>query len=123
VDFGSAKNTGILLFSLDLRTFHIDTDYLFNEQVVQSDHRVQYGQTLSISHPLAGKFGLSGELWHFTQPFLHSDCGGSLWALNYNARRNLVLDGGFNRGLTGTSTQWAVFAGFTYVLPHRVPLW
>lgn len=32
--------------------------------------RAQYGQTLSISHHLVGKFLLLGEIWHFTQPFL-----------------------------------------------------
>jgi hypothetical protein len=37
-------------------------------------------------------------------------------------RKNLVLDGGFNRGLTSTSTRWEAFAGFTYLLPHKVSL-
>ena len=36
--------------------------------------------------------------------------------------KNLVLDGGFNHGLTSTSTQWEVFAGFTYLLPHKLAL-
>jgi hypothetical protein len=31
-----------------------------------------------------------------------------------------VLDAGFNRGLTGTSTRWEIFAGFTYLLPGRL---
>jgi hypothetical protein len=31
-----------------------------------------------------------------------------------------VLDGGFNRGLTSTSTRWEVFLGFTYLLPHKL---
>jgi hypothetical protein len=30
------------------------------------------------------------------------------------------MDGGFQRGLTNTSTHWEMFAGFTYVLPYRV---
>jgi hypothetical protein len=120
LDYGSPKNTGIVLFSLDVGGFHIDTDYFFTELVQPPVRRAQYGQTLSISHPLTGKFGLSMELWHFTQPFLRSNCAGDLWALNYNARRNLVFDGGFNRGLIGTSTNWEVFTGFTYVLPHRI---
>lgn len=36
------------------------------------------------------------------------------------ARRTLVFDGGFDRGLTSTSTRWELFAGFTYLLPHRL---
>ena len=47
---------------------------------------------------------------------------GNLWALNYNARKNLVFDGGFNRGLDNTSTRWEAFAGFTYLLPHKVSI-
>ena len=45
---------------------------------------------------------------------------GSLWEVSYSVRRNLVVDAGFNRGLTSTSTQWEGFAGFTYLLPHRL---
>jgi hypothetical protein len=63
-----------------------------------------------------------GEIWHFSQPFLQSNAVGTLWALSYSARKNLVLDGGFNRGLTSTSTQWEVFVGFTYLLPYKIRL-
>jgi len=52
-----------------------------------------------------------------------SNCVGTLWAVNYNAKKNLVFDAGFNRGLTSTSTRWEVFAGFTYLLPRKVTLW
>ena len=119
LDIGSASNSVLLLASADVRGFHYDTNFLFNE-VVDTARRAQYGQTLSISHGIGGKFGLSGELWHFTQPFLGGNAVGNLWAVNYNARKNLVFDGGFNRGLTSTSTRWEVFAGFTYLLPHKV---
>ena len=123
IDIGSARNSAILLVSADVKGFHYDTDYLFNE--VDSEpgvHRAQFGQTLSVSHALGKKFGVSGEIWHFTQPFLRSHAIGNLWALNYNARKNLVFDLGFNRGLTSTSTRWEILAGFTYVLPQRAHL-
>jgi len=45
---------------------------------------------------------------------------GDLWPLNSTARKTLVFDGGFNRGLTDTSTGWQAFVGFTYLLPHRL---
>jgi hypothetical protein len=45
---------------------------------------------------------------------------GNLWAISYPVRKNLVVDAGLNRGLTSTSTQWEGFAGFTYLLPHRL---
>jgi hypothetical protein len=120
LDIGSFKNSAFLLLSADVKGFHYDTNYLFNEVVDGSVRRAQFGQTLSVSHPLAGKWGLSGELWHFTQPFLRGNTVGNLWALNYNARPNLVFDGGFNRGLASTSTRWELFVGFTYLLPHRI---
>jgi hypothetical protein len=122
LDIASAQNSALLLVSADVKGFHYDTNYLFDEVVDGSVRRAAFGQTLSISHPLVGNFALSGELWHFTQPFLHGNAVGNLWALNYNATKTLVLDCGFDHGLTSTSTQWEVFAGFTYLLPHRLPL-
>jgi hypothetical protein len=121
LDFGSARNSVLLLASADVKGFHYDTNFLFNEVIDNAIHRAQFGQTLSISHSLANKLGISGEIWHFTQPFLRSNAVGNLWALNYNVRKNLVLDGGFTRGLTRTSTRWEVFLGFTYLLPHKIP--
>jgi hypothetical protein len=126
LDIGSAKNSALLLLSADVKGFHYDTNFIFNEVMgsnaitASSVGRAQFGQTLSVSHPLLGKWGLSGELWRFTQPFLRGNAIGNLWAVNYNLKSNLVLDAGFNRGLTSTSTQWEVFTGFTYLLPHRL---
>jgi len=120
LDFGSARNSLLLLASADVKGFHYDTNYFFNEVIGLAVHRAQFGQTLSVSHSLGNRFGVSGEIWHFTQPFLRGNAVGSLWALNYNLRRNLVLDVGFNRGLTSTSTRWEVFVGFTYLLPHKL---
>jgi hypothetical protein len=119
LDFGSARNSFLLLASADVKGFHYDANALFNEQT-DGAHRLQTGQTLSISHPIVGKLALSGEIWHFTQPYLRGHAVGNLWALSYAARKNLVFDTGFNRGLTDTSTRWEAFVGFTYLLPHRL---
>lgn len=119
VDFGTPEHSLLMLISSDLAGFHFDLNGLFNEQVQDKVGRAQFGQTISISHPVK-KFTVAGELWHFTQPFLHGNAVGNLWAVSYPVRRNLVVDAGFNRGLTSTSTQWEGFAGFTYVLPHRL---
>jgi hypothetical protein len=120
LDLGSARNSLLLLASADVKGFHYDANAFFNEVIDSGVHRAQFAQTLSISHPLGHGFTLSGELWHFTQPFLTSHAVGNLWALGYAVRKNLVLDGGFNRGLTGTSTRWEAFVGFTYLLPYRL---
>lgn len=120
LDVGSAKNSLLLLVSADVRGFHYDANALFNEQVQAPVRRAQFGQTLSVSHNLVGDFSLTGEIWRFTQPFLHGNAIGTLWALGFTPRSNLVFDGGFERGLTSTSTSWQGFAGFTYLLPHRL---
>jgi len=119
-DFGSPRNSFLLLASADVRGLHYDANALFSEQTQEAVHRVQFGQTLSISHRVIGKFSLSGEIWHFTQPFLRSHAVGNLWAVSYAARKTLVFDMGFNRGLTSTSTHWEAFVGFTYLLAHRL---
>jgi hypothetical protein len=119
-DFGSPANSAWLLASADVKGFHYDANAMFNEQIEGAVRRAQFGQSLTISHPLTHKFNLSGELWHFTQPFLRGNALGSLWAVSYAARKTLVFDAGFNHGLTDTSTRWEAFLGFTYLLPHRL---
>lgn len=120
LDVGSPLNSFLLLTSADVKGFHYDANALFNEMAESTVRRAQYGQTLSISHHVAGKVSASGEIWHFTQPFLRGHAVGNLWALSYAARNTLVLDTGFDRGLTHTSAHWEAFAGFTYLLPHRL---
>ncbi|HXE31235.1 MAG TPA: hypothetical protein VN515_05490, partial [Terriglobales bacterium] len=120
LDLGSPTDSLLFLASADVKGFHYDTNALFNRMTESGVRRMQFGQTLSISHPVSKRLAISGELWHFTQPFLHGHAIGNLWALSYAQRKNLVWDGGLDRGLTGTSTHWEAFLGFTYLLPHRL---
>ena len=120
LDIGSNRQSAIFLVSTDIAGSHVDTNALFNEQIQDARHRAQFGQTLSISHGLPHKLGLGGELWHFTQPFQNGHAAGFLFAPTYTPRPNLVLDAGFNRGLTSTSTRWEFFMGFTYLLPKKL---
>jgi hypothetical protein len=120
LDIGSDRQSALLLLSTDIAEFHIDTNAIFNEQIQDARHRAQFGQTLSISHGLPHKLGVGGELWHFTQPFQNGHAAGFLFAPTYTPRPNLVFDGGFNRGLTSTSTRWEFFMGFTYLLPRKL---
>jgi hypothetical protein len=119
-DVGSPLNSGIFYASADVLGFHYDANAVFNEVLDGSVRRLQFGQTLSISHPLGKGFGLSGEIWRFSQPFARGNAIGNLWAASYSARKNLVFDAGFDKGLTNTSTRWEAFAGFTYLLPHKL---
>jgi hypothetical protein len=120
LDIGSNRQSAIFLVSIDVVGFHIDTNALFNEQIEDARHRAQFGQTFSIAHGLPHKFGVGGELWHFTQPFQNGHAAGFLFAPTYTAKPNLVFDAGFNRGLTSTSTRWEFFMGFTYLLPKKL---
>jgi len=119
VDIGTFRNSALILVSDDLAGFHFDFNGIFSEQTKGTVRRGQFGQTLSISHPL-GRLTVAGELWHFTQPLTSRNAIGNLWAVSYPVRKNLVLDAGFAHGLTSSSTQWEGFAGFTYLLPHRL---
>jgi hypothetical protein len=119
-DFGSPRNSVVLLASADVKGFHYDATAMFNEVIESAVHRAQFGQSLTISHPLGKNFALSGEIWHFTQPFLRGNAVGNLWVLSYAARPNLVFDVGFNHGLTDTSTRGEGFVGFTYLLPYKL---
>jgi hypothetical protein len=119
LDVGTFRQSTSILLSEDLHGFHFDTNGILAEQAEGLVRRAQFGQTLSISHSL-GKFTISGEIWHFSQPFEKSNTVGNLWALSRALRKNLVVDAGFNHGLTKTSTKWEVLAGFTYLLPHRL---
>jgi hypothetical protein len=120
LDVGSATNSALLLASADVNKFHYDANLFFNEVADGPLRRGQFGQSLSVSHPLTTRFALSGEIWHFTQPFIRGNAIGNLWALSYSASKNLVFDAGFDHGLTNTSTHWEIMAGFTYLLPRRL---
>ena len=119
LDTGTFRQSATLLLSADFLGFHADTNCIFTEQVNEQVRRAQFGQTLSLSRQF-GKSTVSAELWHFTQPLTRGNAVGNLWAESYALNRNLVVDCGFDHGLTGTSTQWEAFAGFTYLLPHRL---
>jgi len=119
LDTGTFRESVSILLSNDMFGFHFDSNFIVLEQTDHGIRRAQQAQTLSISHPLH-RFILAGEIWHFTQPFLAGNAVGMLWALSYPLRRSLVVDAGFDHGLTRTSTHWETFVGFTYLLPHRL---
>jgi hypothetical protein len=119
IDIGTYRQGAILLLSDDFWGFHMDLNGMVNEQAEVHPRRAQLGQSLSVSHPL-GKFTISGELWHFTQPLTGGNAVGNLWSASYPIHKNLVVDAGFDHGFTSTSTRWEGFAGITYLLPHRL---
>ena len=120
LDVGSAKQTLLVLASGDISGFHADFNVFLNDQMDATDrHRLQNGATICVSHPL-GPVTIAGELWTFSQPLLDSRTVGTLWAVSYAVRPNLVIDAAVNHGFRETSTRWQLLAGFTYLLPHRL---
>ena len=122
LDIGTNRQSLLLLASFDVRKFHVDTNAILTEQIADERgvHRIQFGQTLSISHPVVGHLAMSGEIWHFSQPLIKSNAVGLLFAPSYTVNRLLVLDAGLNRGLTASSTLWEVFVGMTYLFPKKL---
>ena len=121
LDLGTFVQSATILLSDNLDGFHVDMNGIVTEQQDDTNklRRAQFAQTLSISHAI-GRFTVSGEIWHFAQPLTHGYAVGNLWAASYSVRKNLVIDTGFDHGFTSTSTHWEGFAGFTYLLPHRL---
>src|SRR5882724_5954038 len=52
IDIGTPEHSVLLLISEDLAGFHLDLYGMFNEQTDKPTRRGQFGQTISISHPL-----------------------------------------------------------------------
>jgi hypothetical protein len=119
LDIGTFRQSTSILLSEDLYGFHIDANGILTEQVQGNARRAQVGQTLSVSRAIE-KFTFSGEMWHFSQSFQNGNAVGNLWAVSRTLRKNLVVDAGFNHGLTDRSTRWEAFVGFTYLFPHRL---
>jgi hypothetical protein len=144
IDLGSQDRTALFLFSghapgLDV---HYDINIIASQQsgdvpssanpaLLHHIRRGQFAQTFSVDRPfLNPNLQWSAEIYHFTQPLVAStskgvsiaraNLVGALLAISYQLRPELVLDTGFEHGITSTSTQWQFFAGFTYLLPHRL---
>jgi len=57
LDFGSPRNSLLVLASADLLGFHYDANVMLNEVIDGTTHRAQFGQSLTISHPVSKKAG------------------------------------------------------------------
>ena len=54
-----------------------------------------------------------------SQYFLRGNTVGNLWAVKYNANKELVFDAGFNRGLTSSSTRGKSFPDLPVYCPTK----
>jgi hypothetical protein len=79
---------------------------------------------LAFSRTIHGGLGFTGEFYGDTA--LNQGTGGfasSLWALTYTINPRLVLDGGFEGGLTSGGPHRHIFAGVTYSIGNLYPGW
>ena len=71
----ASETQRMLLVSADVKGFHYDTNYLFQRSRRWTRFAApSLGRRSRFHTRCSKKFGLSGEIWHFTQPFLTQQC-------------------------------------------------
>lgn len=104
------------LASKDIVQFHLDfnaSQFLIGRSQGGFDQNQQFN--LAFSHVIHGKLQFTGEFYgdtqlNQTQPGFAS----SLWAMTYSVLPRLVVDGGYESGLTSGGPRRHAFAGATY---------
>lgn len=114
------------LASKDIAHFHFDfnaTQFLIgrpNRTGVDQNRQLD----LAISRFLRGGLEFTGEFYGDTQLNAGTPAfASSLWALSYTITPRLVIDGGFEAGLTSGGPHRHAFAGVTYSLANLYPGW
>ncbi len=123
---GRVDHALTLLASKDIRRVHLDfnvTEFLVGRSGAPGSDSNQQ-MNLSFSTGIHGPLQFTGEIYgdsrlNRTTPGFVS----SLWALSYTVTPRLVLDGGFEAGLTSGGPQRHLFFGATYSIANLYPGW
>lgn len=123
---GRVDHAFTFLASKDITHLHFDfnvTHLLIGRpQAGGLDHTWQLN--LAFSGPIHGPFQFTGEFYGDTQLNRASPgFASNLWALTYTIGPRLVIDGGFEAGLTSGGPHRHAFAGFTYSIANLYPGW
>jgi len=128
---GHVDHAFTFLASKDVAGFHLDfnaTHFLIGRENGPRLDQFAFDQNdqlnLAFSHWIRGPLQLTGEFYGVTAP--NRDTPGfasSLWALTYTINPRLVIDGGFEGGLTAGGPHRHVFAGLTYSIANLYPGW
>jgi hypothetical protein len=123
---GRVDHSVTLLASKDIASVHFDfnaTHFWIGRQGTSAfDHNDQIN--LAFSRSIHGGLGFTGEFYGDTKlSTVTSSFVSSLWALTYTINPRLVIDGGFEGGLTSGGPHRHVFAGFTYSIANLYPGW
>ncbi|MBA0084090.1 MAG: transporter [Acidobacteria bacterium Pan2503] len=106
---------------------HFNFDFNFSQFLIgSSTGGFDQNQLLAVafSHAVHGKLQLQGEFYGETE--LNQAMLGfasSLWALTYTVIPRLVIDGGFEAGLTAGGPHRHAFFGATYSIANLYPGW
>ena len=87
LDLGSPHESVLFLASADLKGFHYDANFFFNDVINNAIHRAQFGQTLSVSHALVKKVRYFRRNMAFHAAVSPQRCHRELVGLNYNLRK------------------------------------
>ena len=123
---GRVDHSFTFLASKDVAHFHFDfnaTHFLIGRRGAGGfDQNDQLN--LAFSRTIRGGLQFTGEFYGDTR--LNQATPGfasSLWALTYTVAPRLVIDGGFEAGLSSGGPHRHVFAGFTYSIANLYPGW
>jgi len=123
---GNVDHAFTLLASKDIARFHFDfnvTQFLVGRPNTSGFDKNQQ-LNLAFSHVIRRRLQFTGEFYGETQ--LNQATPGfasSLWALTYTVVPRLVIDGGFEAGLTSGGPHRHAFVGATYSIGNLYPGW
>jgi hypothetical protein len=123
---GHVDHAFTFLASKDFAKFHFDfnVSQLFIGRTDTPGFDKNQQLNLAFSHGIRGGLQFTGEFYGDTQ--LNPTTPGyvsSLWALTYTVVPRLVIDGGFEGGLTSGGPHRHVFLGATYAIGNLYPGW
>ena len=124
---GSGRVDHSFTFGASETVAHFNFDFNFTEFLIgQSSAGFDQNQqlALAVSHVLHKQLQFAGEVYGQTQ--LNHETPGfasSLWALTYTLSPRLVVDGGFEAGLTSGGPHRHAFGGITYSIANLYPGW
>jgi hypothetical protein len=112
-----------LLVSKDIAHFHFDfnaTQFLIGRPNA-SGFDTNQQLNLAFSRFIRGRLQFTGEFYGNTRLAMTPGFASSLWALTYTVVPQLVIDGGFEAGLTSGGPHRHAFVGFTYAIANLYP--
>jgi hypothetical protein len=125
---GSGRVDHSFTFGASENIAHFNFDFNFTQFLIGRPTASGFDKNqqlaLAFSHPIHGKLQFVGEFYGVTQ--LNQTTPGfasSLWALTYTVVPRLVIDGGFEVGLTSGGPHRHAFVGATYSIANLYPGW